>query len=300
MRIAITGATGMIGRKLVAFFLQGGHELTVITRRSSNQMPQTATVVWDPELPFIDVGALEGFDVVIHLAGTNVGEKWTPEHKKSILESRVNSTKLLCKSLEKVKLKPKLLICASAVGFYGNHPPSDVLDENSPLGQGFLAEVCFQWEKAANPAIRADIRVVFMRLGVVLSKEGGALKKMWKPFQLGLGGVLGNGQQMMSWVALDEIPSVVDFLIRNDTMTGPVNVVSPNAVSNAEFTRTLGEVIGRPTFLPVPAFAIRMLFGEMGQGLLLEGAHIKPQRLQDSGYQFKFADLKLALEKAVQ
>ncbi len=296
MRIAITGATGMIGLRLTDFLLAQGHQMTVVTRRSSYHQPQTSVIVWDPSLNYIENGRLEGFDVIIHLAGSNVGEYWSPEYKEEILESRVQSTRLLCKALSEVASKPKLLIGASAIGFYGNHPSDKILDENSPSGEGFLADVCRQWEEATGPAAQAGIRVVRMRLGVVLSQAGGALAKMWQPFQLGIGGVLGNGQQMMSWVALDEIPYVIDYLINNDKITGAVNVVSPQAVSNAEFTKVLGQVIHRPTFLPVPAFVIRLLFGEMGQSLLLEGAHVIPRRLQESGYQFRFVDLKDALK----
>jgi len=297
MRIAITGATGMIGHKLTSFLLAQGHQIALITRSSSYHHPQTSVIVWDPALNFIENGQLEGYDVIIHLAGANVGEYWSPRHKKSILESRVESTRLLCEGLSKVVSKPKLLISASAIGFYGNHPPQDILDENSPPGEGFLADVCRRWEEETTIAAEVGIRVVRMRLGVVLSKSGGALNKMWLPFQLGLGGRLGNGQQMMSWIALDEIPLVIDHFIKNNQIDGAVNVVSPQAVSNAEFTKILGQVMHRPAVLPVPGFAIRLLFGEMGQNLLLEGAHVAPRRLQENGYQFRFADLKVALEQ---
>jgi len=298
MRIAITGATGMIGSKLTSFLLAQGHQITVITRRRSCDQPQESVIVWDPLLNEIETEQLEGFDVIIHLAGCNVAEYWSPEYKKLILESRLRSTKLLCESLTKLVLKPKLFICASAIGYYGNHPPQEILDENSPSGQGFLADVCRQWEEETNIAAHAGIRVVRMRLGMVFSKTGGALAKMLLHFKLGIGGPLGNGQQMMSWVALDEIPYVVDHLIKNDQITGSVNVVSPQAVSNAEFTKTVGQLIHRPTFLSVPGFVIRLALGEMGRSLLLEGAHVIPRCLQESGYQFHFADLKEALKLA--
>ena len=296
MRIAITGATGMIGGKLTAFLLAQGHQIAVISRGPVHP-PQTSVIRWDPATNDIDARQLEGFDVIIHLAGSNVGEYWSPAYKKSILESRVLSTTLLCETLLKVVSKPKLLISASAIGFYGNHPPEVVLDEHSPVGKGFLADVCRQWEAATDLLQSTGVRIVRMRLGVVLSKAGGALNKMWVPFQSGIGGILGSGRQMMSWVAIDEIHYVVDYLIKTDSLSGAVNVVSPQAVSNAQFTKILGNVLHRPTVLPVPSFVIRMLFGEMGQNLLLEGAHVVPRRLQDSGYQFHFADLKAALEK---
>lgn len=280
-------------------FVAQGHHVAVITRRSSYGQPQVSTIVWDPELNFIENGQLEGFDVIIHLAGASVGEYWSKKYKKIILESRVRSTRLLCETISKLKSKPKLLICASAIGYYGNHAPNEVLDENSPNGEGFLADICRQWEAGTELLRESNVRVVCMRLGVVLSKAGGALAKMWQPFQWGVGGVLGNGRQMISWVALDEIPYVVEHVIKNEQIKGAVNVVSPQAVSNAEFTKVLGEVIHRPTFLPVPGFAIRLLFGEMGQNLLLEGSHVLPSRLRESGYQFRHADLKTALKEVI-
>ena len=296
MRIAITGATGMIGSRLTPFLQALGHQITAITRQSVYHQPKVSVIVWDPSLNYIESKELEGLDVIVHLAGADVGQYWSEGYKKIILESRVQSTCLLCEAISKVSLKPKLLICASAIGFYGNHPSSRELDENTPLGHGFLADVCNRWEGSSQSAVDAGIRVVFMRLGVVLSKAGGALARMKLPFQLGLGGKLGDGRQMMSWVALDEIPFVVEHLIKNERIIGAVNVVSPQAVSNAEFTRILGQVMKRPTFLPVPAFIVRLLYGEMGHNLLLEGAHIIPRRLQESGYQFRYADLKSALE----
>ena len=300
MRIAITGATGMIGNRLTAFLLAQGHQIAVITRRDTYHHPEASVIEWDPELNYLEIGQLEGFDGIIHLAGANVGEKWTPEYKKKILDSRVNSTKLLCESILKLANKPKLLICASAIGFYGNHPPQEVLDETSPPGEGFLADVCCQWEKGTDILLPTGIRIVQMRLGVVLSKSGGALGKMWLPFQLGLGGIIGNGRQMMSWVALDEILFCVDHIIKHGKIKGAVNVVSPKPVSNAIFTKILSQVMHRPAFLPVPAFMVRFLFGEMGQSLLLEWAQVTPRRLQESGYKFRFANLEDALKRAIQ
>ena len=297
MRIAITGATGMIGRKLTDFLLAQGHQIAVITRRTSLHQPQVSVIVWDPELNYIEFEKLEGFDAIIHLAGANVGEYWSPKNKKNILDSRVQSTRLLCECLQTIRSKPKLLISASAIGFYGSHQPQEVLAENSQSGTGFLAEVCRQWEQETTPLLSLGIRVVPMRLGVVLSKSGGALAKMCLPFQLGIGGRIGNGQQMISWVALDEIPFCVDHLIKNDQITGAVNVVSPQAVSNARFTEILGQLIHRPTLLSCPSFVVRLFFGEMGQRLLLEGANVIPRRLQETGYQFRILDLKDALQR---
>ncbi|MDE1920420.1 MAG: TIGR01777 family oxidoreductase [Candidatus Omnitrophica bacterium] len=299
MHVAITGATGMIGVKLTDFLLSEGHQVEVLTRRSSYRSSQTTVIRWDPELSYLEKGQLEGFDVVIHLAGSSIARYWTAGYKKNILESRALGTSFLCECLARAPRPPKLLICASAVGIYGNRPPQEILDEDSPSGEGFLADVCRQWEQAANPALKAGIRVVHMRLGVVLSRTGGALAKMLPAFQWGAGGRLGAGDQMMSWVALDEIPLVVDHLINNEKISGAVNVVSPQAVSNARFTSILGQVMRRPTMLSVPAFAVRLAFGEMGQNLLLEGANVFPRRLKENGYQFRFADLKEVLKKII-
>jgi len=300
MRMAITGSTGMIGSTLISFLLPKGHGVTQITRRRVLKGAyQTPFLTWDPDAGQIDAQALEGHDVVIHLAGANVGERWSESYKKDILQSRVKGTRLLCQTLARLKNKPKVLLSASAIGYYGNHPPDKISDENSPQGQGFLPDVCRQWEEETKAARDAGVRVVNMRFGVVLSKKGGALAKMWRPFQMGLGGVLGSGKQMMSWVALDEIPHIIDHLM-NKNISGPVNLVSPQTVSNAQFTKVLGQVIKRPTIFPIPDFMIQLLFGEMGECLLLEGARVVPKRLQETGYQFHYPDLRSALERAVK
>ncbi len=300
MRIAITGSTGMIGSKLVTFFLAEGHHVSQITRQSAIENEETPFIYWNPSKGQIDPAQLEGFDVIIHLAGANVGERWGEAYKQNILDSRVQGTRLLCQTIAKLRQKPKLLLSASAIGYYGNHAPDTVLNEQSKLGEGFLPDVCRRWEEETAPAKNAGVRVVNMRIGVVLSKNGGALAKMWMPFQLGLGGVLGSGRQMMSWIALDEIPLIVAHLIAHEEIAGPVNLVSPQVVSNAQFTKVLGGVIKRPTVFPVPAVGVRLLFGEMGQALLLEGANVEPAVLEQSGYQFKYQDLESALKAVVK
>jgi uncharacterized protein len=299
LRIAITGATGLVGSQLIPYFQKSGHQVTQITRQPALK-GGASSITWDPDAGKLDESRLEGHDVVIHLAGTNVGSRWTETRRQSILDSRVNGTRLLCATLAELKYKPKVLLSASAIGFYGNHAADRILDEHAPKGKGFLSDVCEAWERETQIASKAGIRVVNMRFGVVLSKRGGALAKMNVPFQLGLGGVLGSGHQMMSWIALDEIPSIMMHLINVTTLNGPVNVVSPQAMSNKDFTKTLGQVIKRPTIFPVPALGIKALFGEMGQEMLLEGSRVYPERLVMSNYQFKYPDLKSALEKAME
>ncbi len=300
MRLALTGSTGLIGSTLVGHFLSKPDTTVIqVTRRQSVDSAQTSVAVWDPAKGEIQADKLEGHDAVIHLAGTNVSERWTPSYKKLIESSRIEGTRLLCKTLAKLRQKPRVLISASAVGFYGNHEPDKILTESSALGEGFLPDVCCQWEEETRYAKEAEIRVVNMRLGVVLGKSGGAMAKMLPIFNLGLGGVLGDGNQMMSWIALPEIPLIVEHLIKNESIAGPVNVVSPQPVSNREFTKILGEVIRRPVIFPVPAFGIKLLFGEMGETLLLEGARVSPKKLLESGYSFRYPELGEALKAAL-
>lgn len=299
LRIAITGSTGLVGPALTDFLTKEKHDVTQIVRRVP-QAPTLPFIIWDPDYGLLDADKLEGFDVIIHLAGANVGERWTKEYKKVILDSRVRGTRLLCQRLTQLKRKPQLLLSASAIGFYGNHPPDVILDEQSPQGDGFLADVCSRWEEETLPASAAGIRVVNLRIGVVLDKNGGALQKMWTPFQMGVGGVLGNGQQMMSWICLDEIPPIITHLIDHTDLSGPVNLTAPRPVSNKEFTKALGMALDCPTFFPVPDFAIRMMFGEMGQRLLLEGNNVIPRKLLDSGYDFKYPHIQEGLLQAVK
>lgn len=301
LRIAITGSTGLIGSKIIPFLIGEGHQVTQITRGAKLNSPvNTPFITWDPDAGKIDDSRLEGFDVFIHLAGTTVSGRWTQKYKQSILDSRINGTRLIAKTLAGLKNKPKLFLSASAVGYYGNHAPEVVIDEQSPKGKGFLSDVCQCWESETQVAKNAGIRVINMRFGVVLSRRGGALAKMWFPFQFGLGGILGTGKHMMSWIALDEIPSIIHHFIKNEALTGAFNVTSPKPVSNKEFTKELGNTVKMPTIFPVPDFGIKLLFGEMGQVLLLEGAQVLPKRLLNSGYVFKYPDLSLALKSAAK
>ena len=297
MKIAISGSSGLMGSYLVKGFKAQGHEIIRIARNPSGLKNEEKGVLWDIEKGWIDSGKLEGLDVVIHLAGCNLADRrWTNDYKRMIQESRVQGTSLLSRTIAGLKKPPRILLSASAVGYYGASFGEKRKDESGDRGKDFLAHVCADWEEATRPASAAGIRVVFLRFGVVLSPQGGALAKMLPVFKIGLGGKLGSGQQVMSWIALDEIPSIISYLIKEEKITGAVNCVSPAPVTNAEFTRILGEAVGRPTVFPVPAFAIKFLLGEMGEALLLGGAYIVPKRLLDTGYRFQYPDLKSALE----
>ena len=290
-KIAITGSSGLIGRNLSALFRAAGHQVFHLVRR----VPQSPNEIqWSVKEGSIDAVSLEGMDAVIHLAGESIDGRWTADKKKRILTSRVDGTRLLSKTLAALQHPPEVLISASAVGFYGNHP-DEVATESSGATSDFLSQVCVAWEEAADVAREAGIRVVHPRMGVVLSGQGGALKKMLPAFLAGAGGQLGNGQQWMPWVALEDALGLLMTMVFETDISGPVNVVSPKPVQNKEFTKVLGAVIRRPTILPVPKFAIRALFGEMGQTLLLEGRRVKPQVALDTEFDYWHDDLEYAL-----
>ena len=297
MRIAITGSSGLIGSALIARFAQDGHAITRVVRGAGVRDPRHRTVVWDPAAGAIDRAGLEEHDAVVHLAGEDIAAgRWTRARKQVIRESRIRGTRLLCETLAGLAHKPRVLITASGVGYYGAHEPDESVDETSARGAGFLADLVRDWEQATTPAKAAGIRVVHTRFGIVLSPRGGALAKMLPVFRMGLGGKVGSGRQVMSWIALDDVPSVMLHVIEHDSLSGPVNVVSPHAVTNAEFTRILGQVLGRPAILPLPGFAARLLFGEMADALLLGGARVIPRQLEHTGYRFAYPRLEQALQ----
>jgi uncharacterized protein (TIGR01777 family) len=299
MKIAITGSTGLIGSALVNFFSKKGDQVTRIVRNpehSSYKNSPSSTIIWSPEKKEINAQEMAQQDVVIHLAGENIGAgRWTEKRKENIKKSRIKGTSFLSEVLANLETKPKILFSASAIGFYGNREDDIPLDENSPSPKGFLPELCHQWEETTTPAIKAGIRVVHMRFGIVLSPEGGALSKMLPIFRLGLGGKIGNGRQMMSWISLHEIPKIIEFLINRRDLSGPVNFVARQSVSNKEFCRILATVLKRPYSFPVPAPAIKILLGEMGNDLLLKGARVVPKRLIEAGYTFSYPYLDQAL-----
>ncbi|HEX8844850.1 MAG TPA: TIGR01777 family oxidoreductase [Pyrinomonadaceae bacterium] len=293
MKIVITGATGLVGSALLPSLRAKGHQVIRLVR--STPKDGATEIFWDPEKGSLDPGEVEGIDAVVHLAGESIAEgRWTDEKKRRIRESRVKGTKLLSETLAKLKRKPEVLVSASAVGFYGSRG-DEILNEQSTSGSDFLAEVCREWESETQAASQAGIRVVNLRFGVILSGEGGALKKMLFPFKMGVGGKLGNGRQYMSWIAIDDVVGVIEQALENESLRGPVNTVAPEPVTNYEFTKTLGRVLSRPTIFPVPKFVARVVFGEMADATLLSSQRVEPQRLKESGYVFKYPELEGAL-----
>lgn len=295
MKIAIGGSTGLVGSSLVSFLTTGGHHVARLYRSGPSLDDGTTNIVWDPANGTIDAAGLEGMDAVVHLGGHNIADgRWTDSMKRQIRDSRVNSTTLLAKSLASLANPPKVFVCASAIGFYGDRGHEDMTEDSEP-GPTFLSETCREWEEATAPARDAGIRVVNLRIGVVLSPQGGALKKMLLPFKMGGGGVVGSGQQWMSWVCLDDLPRIILHAIQTESLSGPVNATSPGTVDNREFTKTLGRVLKRPTIIPMPAFVVKLAFGEMGKELLLGSTRTVPNRLNESGYEFAFPELEPAL-----
>lgn len=290
MRIAITGATGFVGTQLAPFLPKQGHTVVPVSRR-----PIAHGIQWSPDRGVLDRGALEGVDAVIHLAGEGIADqRWSKARKRAILESRTGPTALLARTLASLDRPPRLLISMSAMGIYGD-AGERVLTESSATGDDFLATVCREWEAAAEPARAAGIRVVHPRMGLVLMPSGGALARMLVPFRLGIGGRLGHGRQWMSWIAMDDVLSAVWHCLTDQRLSGPINLTSPQPVTNATFTRTLAGVLQRPAIIPVPATALRMLFGEVAEATLLASQRMVPERLQETGFQFRYASLEAAL-----
>ena len=292
MRVAITGSTGLIGSALVPFLTTAGHTVVRVVRDAGRAGP--GDVVWDPARGQIDRARLEGVDAVIHLAGEPVSERWTREHKLAIYNSRVQGTQLMAEAIAGLARPPRVFVSTSAIGIYGDGGAAE-LDETSPHGRDFLAQVSEQWEAAAEPARASGIRTVHPRLGVVLSPRGGALQRLLPPFQMGGGGKIGSGRQWMSWISLDDAIGALQHLAFTESLSGPVNVTAPNPVTNEEFARTLAHVLGRPALITVPAFALKAMFGEMAEVMLLAGQRVLPRRLAGSGFTFRHPTLEQAL-----
>ncbi len=293
MNVLVSGSTGLVGSAVVDALTAEGHRVTRLVRTQVS--PGTATITWDPASKRLPAPALEGLDGVVHLAGENIAKgRWNAAKKAAIRDSRVQGTRVLCEALSQLVDPPKVLVSASAIGYYGSRGDR-VMREDSRPGTDFLAEVCRDWEAATQPAQARGIRVVNLRIGVVMAREGGALHKMLTPFKLGGGGVMGAGTQYVSWIALDDVTGIVTHALTNESLEGPVNAVAPNPVPNDEFTKTLGRVLKRPTKAWMPTPVVKALFGEMGDALLLSSTRVDPTRLEASGYTFRQPELEGAL-----
>ena len=296
MKILLTGASGLLGKRLTLYFQEAGATVIPILRVAADE-PSDDGVAWNTDSGWMDRSAMEGASVLIHVAGENIGDgRWTKAKKERIYQSRITGTRQLVQSLGQLNQAPQTFFCASATGFCGTQADS-VCTEHSPVGDGFLAQVCADWEGEALKAAKLGIRTIPLRFGVILDAKGGALGKMLLPFRLGLGGTLGNGSQYFPWIAAPEIPKVIDALHHKlKNISGPVNVVAPEQVTNKTFTRTLAQHLHRPAFIPLPAFAIRTLLGEMGREMFLGSCNAIPSALENSGYSFTYPTLESALE----
>jgi len=297
VNVAVSGASGLIGAALVSSLEAQGHRAIRLVRRMPR--PDEDALRWDPSTGVLTPAGPSVADAVVHLAGDSIlGLRWTAEKKRRIRESRTTATRLLVETLTRLTNPPAVLVCASGIGYYGSRG-DEVLTEDSRPGTGFLADLARDWEAATATAIARGIRVVNLRLGVVLSARGGALATMLTPFRMGLGGVIGDGAQWMSWIALDDVIGAIRHALTTDALRGPVNTVAPAPVTNADFTRTLGRVLGRPTLIPLPAFAARLALGEMADELALVSQRVMPARLLASGFAFRRPTLEDALRAAL-
>lgn len=285
MNILVSGSHGLVGKALLRSLTIDGQDVVRLERG----------VQWHPDRGTMDANQLEGFDAVVHLAGESIASgRWTDEKKRAIRDSRVNGTALLSTTLAQLSRPPALFLCASAIGYYGDRD-DELLSETSPPGKDFLAGVCVEWENATRPATEKGIRTVLARFGIILDSHEGALAKMLTPFRMGIGGRVGDGKQWMSWIALEDVINGLQFVLANKTIGGPVNYVAPNPVTNAEFTKTLGRVLSRPTLFPIPEFGARLAFGEMADALLLSSQRVVPTVLKENGFQFTLPTLEDAL-----
>jgi uncharacterized protein (TIGR01777 family) len=294
-RILVSGVSGPIGAALLPSLRADGWSVVRLVRgATAGGSPDNTQISWDPA-GAIAPDAVSGFDAVIHLAGESIFGRWTTGKKRKIRDSRVLGTLNLASALARAERKPKVFVCGSAIGYYGNRG-DETLSEESAVGKGFLAEVCKEWEDAAAPAVRAGIRTAHLRTGIVLSPKGGALGAMLLPFKMGLGGRTGDGWQWMSWIDVQDMVGGIQHILKNEVLRGPVNMVAPEPVTNAEFAKTLASVLGRPAIFPMPAFAAKLAFGEMGEELLLGSQKVEPGKIVGSRYQFRYRELRGSLE----
>ena len=295
VKVLVAGSSGLIGTALCSRLEREGHEVVRLVRRQ----PAQGELRWDPEAGELEQEALEGIEAVVHLGGRNIAAgRWTATVKAQLRQSRVQTTQLLAAGLAGLATPPRVLVCASAIGIYGNRRDEE-LDEESSTGEGFLAELGRAWEGASAVAAEAGIRVVQARLGLVMSRRGGALAKMLLPFRLGVGGKIGDGRQYVSWISLEDAVAALIYAVENDALRGPVNLTAPQPVTNAELTRTLGRLLRRPTLLPLPAFAAKLLLGELAEEGLLASQRVRPTRLLEAGFEFAHPELEGALRRAL-
>lgn len=296
MKILVTGASGLVGSAVVRQLTAGGHYVVRMVRRNPDR--SRGDITWDPTTGRVERGGLEKLDAVVHLAGEPITGLWTAEKKRRIHRSRVQATEFLMEALAGLTQRPKVIVSASAVGYYGNRG-EQWLPETAGPGLGFLSTLCQEWEKATELASSSGIRVVNLRIGIVLSPAGGALKAMLTPFRLGVGGTLGSGRQYMSWIDLADLASLIQFALENEAIEGPVNAVAPEPVTNREFTRTLARALNRPAFLPVPSFLLHLLPGGMARETLLSSQRAEAAVLRKAGFAFSFPTLDTALEHSL-
>src|SRR5271166_577943 len=294
-RILVSGASGPIGAALLPSLKTSGCSVVRLVRGAAKG---NGEIAWDPARPLAPE-AVSGFDAVIHLAGESIFGRWSAEKKRKIRDSRVLGTSNLAQALAQAQEKPRVFICGSAIGYYGNRGDESLAEDSAP-GTGFLAEVCQQWEESTTPAVQADIRTAHIRTGIVLSPKGGALGAMLTPFKLGLGGPTGSGRQWMSWIDVQDMVGAIHHILKSDLIQGPVNMVAPAPVTNATFAKTLASVLSRPAIFPLPAFAVKLAFGEMGEELLLSSQRVEAGKLISTGYPFRYRDLRASLEALLQ
>lgn len=297
MKILVSGASGLVGRALIPALEEDGHAVLRLVRHPVRDPGEE--MQWNPYADRIDESSLPPFDAVIHLSGESISGRWNAAKKRAIYDSRIRSTAYLAECMERMEKPPAVWLCASAIGYYGTRK-DETLTERAIPGKNFLATVCEDWEKATKPASDRGVRVVNMRLGVVLAKEGGTLPLMMRPFKMGVGGIIGNGRQYLSWITLDDLITAMVFALNTDSLSGPVNFVAPNPATNREFTKALGKALKRPTLLRTPAFALRAALGQMAKELILSSTRVIPKKLTDAGFEFEHPEIDGALKSILK